>query len=147
MRYCPAWRAWLTWTGSHWQRDTTGLVLRWQRQTIQALGAQLPGLDEIATKALLTHIKSSLNTARLKAAVEQAQSWEGISIAPEAFDTDPWLLNCANGTLDLRTGELRDHRSSDLMTKCLTTAYDPTAQCPTWERFQWRIMGGSSRGR
>src|SRR4029453_11565898 len=97
----------------------------------------------MATNALLAHIKTSLNTARLKAAVEQAQSWEGISIPSEAFDAHPWLLNVANGTNDLNTGELLDHRPGDLLTKCLRTAYDPQAQCPTWERFQWRIMGGS----
>ena len=42
MRYCTPWKSWLVWTGTHWQRDTIGLVLRWQRQTVMALGAQLP---------------------------------------------------------------------------------------------------------
>ena len=143
LRYCTAWKSWLTWTETHWQRDTTGLVLRWQRQTVQALGAQLPGMDKDETKALLAHIKSSLNTTRLKAAIEQAHSWEGMSLAPEAFDTDVWLLNCANGTVDLRAGAIRSHRQDDLITKCLPIAYKPDAQCPTWERFLWRIMGGS----
>ena len=35
--------------------------------------------------------------------------------APEQLDTDPWLLNVENGTLDLRTGELRPHRRDDLL--------------------------------
>src|SRR5262249_7028533 len=73
LRYCASWKSWLTWTGTHWQRDTASLVLRWQRQTVKALGAQLPALRDTAAKALLGHIKSSLNTTRLKAAVEQAQ--------------------------------------------------------------------------
>src|SRR4029450_3808874 len=64
LRYCTAWKSWLTWTGTHWQRETTGLFMRWQRHTVKALGAQLPALDETDTKALLAHIKSSLNTAR-----------------------------------------------------------------------------------
>ena len=33
------------------------------------------------------------------------------------FDADPWLLNAPNGTLDLRTGELRPHRREDYITK------------------------------
>lgn len=143
LRYCTAWKSWLTWTGTHWQRDTSGLVLRWQRQTVQAFGALLAGMDDKQTAALLAHIKSSLSTGRLKAAIDQAPSWEGMSLEPEAFDTDPWLLNCTNGTLDLHTGTLRPHRQADMLTKCLSIAYDPEAQCPTWERFLWRIMGGS----
>ena len=143
MRYCAPWKSWLTWTGTHWQRDSTGLVLRWQRQTVKALGAQLPGLDDDATKKLLAHIKSSLQTARLKAAVEQAWTWEDMTMDAAGLDTDPWLLNCANGTLDLHTGTLRAHRQADMLTKCLTIPYEPDATCSTWEAFLWRIMGGS----
>ncbi len=143
MRYCPAWKTWLTWTGTHWQRDTTGIMLRWQRQIVKGLGAQLSALDDTAAKVLMGHIKSSLNTARLKAAVEQAHSWEGMSVEPEAFDADPWLLNVTNGTLDLHTGELRPHRQDDLITKCLSIPYEAHATCPTWDAFLWRIMGGS----
>ena len=144
MRYCSPWKAWLTWTGSHWQRDTTGLVLRWQRQTVQAMGAHLADLDETASSALLTHIKTSLNTSRLKAAVEQAHTWEGISVAPERLDADPWVVNCTNGTLDLRTGDLRPHSPADLLTKCLPLAYDPEAHCSTWITFLEKVMQGNA---
>jgi putative DNA primase/helicase len=142
MKYCAPWKSWLTWCGSHWQRDTVGLVVRWQRETVKALGAQLPGLEDEAAKKLLAHIKSSLNTARLKAAVEQAHTWDGMTIEPNVLDADPWVLNCTNGTLDLHSGELRPHRQADLITKCLSIAYEPDATCPTWDAFLWRIMGG-----
>jgi len=91
------------------------------------------------------HVKSSLATAKLKALVESAQSEPGIPVQPEDLDGDRWLLNCPNGTLDLRTGIPRPHRQADLLTKCLPVAYDPHAACPTWERFFWRIMGGTTR--
>jgi putative DNA primase/helicase len=64
-------------------------------------------------------------------------------VLPDAMDQPHWLLNCANGTLDLKTGTLRPHRREDLLTKCLALAYDPEATCPTWERFLWHVMGGS----
>jgi putative DNA primase/helicase len=145
LRYCAPWRSWLTWSGRHWQRDTVGLVIRWQRETVQALGAQLPGLDVDATKALLGHIKSSLNTSRLEAAVKQAYTWEGVSIDHSSLDSSPWLLNCSNGTLDLRTGTLRPHDRADLLTKCLDIPYEADATCEAWDTFLWRIMGGSQR--
>jgi len=144
LRYCYPSKSWLVWTGTHWQRDTNGTVLRLAKQTVRRLAGQADTLtDDQAVAALLTHVKRSLSTAALKAMVESAQSEEGIPVQPEDLDTDPWLLNCTNGTVDLHTGTLRPHRQADLITKCLPVASDADAQCPTWERFLWRIMGGT----
>ena len=46
--------------------------------------------------------------------LELARSEAGIPISADAFDADPWLLTCANGTIDLRTGSLRAHSPADL---------------------------------
>src|SRR5439155_14781611 len=144
MHYSYPWRCWLVWTGTHWARDTGGVVMGHAKSTIKRLARQMEALDDAtAAKALLTHVRRSLDTTKLKAMTESAQSEPGIPVQPEALDTDPWLLNCLNGTLDLRTGALRPHRQADLMTKCLPIAYDPDARCPTWDRFLWRIMGGT----
>jgi putative DNA primase/helicase len=91
----------------------------------------------------MAHVKKSLSKASLDAMVRTAQDEPGIPVKPEAFDADPWLLNCTNGTIDLHTGGLRPHVQGDLLTKCLPMAYDEGATCPLWERFLWRIMGGS----
>jgi putative DNA primase/helicase len=60
------------------------------------------------------------------------------------LDRDPWLLNCNNGTLDLRTGELHSHRRSDLITKCTNVDYDPSASSLTWEQIRWNMTGGDA---
>lgn len=142
LRYCYPWKSWLVWTGTHWQRDTSGMVMRYAKQTIKRLARQAEDLDEDAAKVLMGHIKSSLAASKLKAMVELAQSEEGIPIQPESIDADPWLLNVENGTLDLKTGQLRAHRQNDLLTRCIAITYDSQAQCPVWERFLWRAMGG-----
>ena len=69
----------------------------------------------------------------------------GIAVQPHAMlDADPWLLNCTNGTLDLRTGTLQSHRQEDRLTKCLPIAYDPEARCPQWIGFLENAMGGDA---
>jgi putative DNA primase/helicase len=143
LRYCYPWKAWLVWTGTHWQRDTSGRVAQFAKQTIKRLARQVEHLDESAATALLAHIKKSLSKASLDAMVRTAQDEPGIPVQPEAFDTDIWLLNCTNGTLGLRTGKLREHSQADLITKCLAIPYEKDATCPTWDGFLWRIMGGS----
>src|SRR5262249_51176576 len=47
-----------------------------------------------------------------------------------------------NGTLDLRTGELRPHRREDLLTKLCAVEYDPRARAPAWERFLAEVFPG-----
>lgn len=43
------------------------------------------------------------------------------------FDKDPDLLNCPNGVVDLRTGELTEHDAAYQMTKVCGVEYDPHA--------------------
>jgi putative DNA primase/helicase len=59
------------------------------------------------------------------------------------FDQDPCLLNCRNGTVDLRTGDLLRHRREDLITKCIPFDYASEAKCPKFLQFLYRIMGAS----
>lgn len=147
LHYCHLWRKWLHWTGTHWDMEATGQVMRWAKETIKRLARQVEHLSDSEATALLRHIKASLSTAKLKAMVENAESELPLPVLPEALDCDPWLLNVANGTLDLRTATLRPHDRADMLTRCLPVAYDPQATCPTWERFLWRIMGGTDRSK
>lgn len=61
------------------------------------------------------------------------------------LDANPYLLNVANGTINLRTGELRQHLREDMITKIVPVVYDPNAQAPGWEAFLNRILGGNQR--
>src|SRR5690606_12140676 len=45
----------------------------------------------------------------------------------------PDLLVAANGTIDLRTGELRPHDATDLLTKMTPVEYRPGAKHPDWD--------------
>ncbi len=144
LRYCFLWKAWLVWVVTHWEKDTSGTVMRLAKATIKKLARQVEHLDEDAEiKALMAHIKSSLSTFKLRAMMESAQSELPLPVQPEDLDANPWLLNCQNGTLDLHTGTLRPHERGDLLTKCLPIEYAADAACPTWDKFLWRIMGGS----
>jgi len=79
--------------------------------------------------------RTSQMRQRLEAMVVLAQSELAVVARPDAFDRDPLLFNCDNGTIDLRTGELRQHERGDLITKISPVAYDPAATCETWDKF------------
>ena len=61
---------------------------------------------------------------------------------PDQLDQHPFLLNCANGTVDLRTGQIRPHSRAELITHCVDTAYNPTATAPTWQKFLESTFAG-----
>jgi putative DNA primase/helicase len=62
--------------------------------------------------------------------------------APGIWSQDPWLLNCLNGTLDLRTGELRPHSREDLITLRAEVTYEPGARSPVLEEYlAWVCVG------
>ncbi|MDS9991089.1 phage/plasmid primase, partial [Xylella fastidiosa] len=51
----------------------------------------------------------------------------------------PWLLNCANGTVDLRTGTLKAHRPEDYITRVVPVNYTPDAAAPVFKKTLARI--------
>lgn len=57
-----------------------------------------------------------------------------LEVDPDKVDADPWLLNCPNGTVDLRTGALKPHDPADRITRMTPVEYDPAAAAPAFER-------------
>ena len=96
--------------------------------------------DDEARKAAVRWAMRSESKERIKAMVELTKSEPGIPITPEDLDCDSWLLNLENGTLDLRTGELRDHSRKDLITKLAPVTYYTDAEAPTFRNFLERIL-------
>jgi putative DNA primase/helicase len=92
-------------------------------------------------EALLKWLERSQNTPAVLSCVIQLQGLLGTKLAD--LDTDPWLFNVRNGTIDLRTGELKDHDLRDLITTVSDIEYEPAAKCPVWNKFLATAMGHS----
>jgi hypothetical protein len=141
LRYCAPWKKWLVWDGRRWARDEQQLVREHAKAvTCEMLqeAAELPTGDY--QTALAEHALRSQKVERLRGMIECAQSDPAVACLPADFDADPWLLNVVNGTIDLRTGQLRDHRRTDLLTKLAPVRYDPAARSDLWDRFLANAM-------
>jgi P4 family phage/plasmid primase-like protien len=86
--------------------------------------------------------KLSASTRGLDNILTEAKTTPGINGNALEFDVDPWLLNCLNGTIDLRTGELMSHNPDHLITKLTPIEYDPDALCPRWDQFLTEVFEG-----
>jgi putative DNA primase/helicase len=145
IRYCHEWNKWLIWTGTHWQIDLTGEVERRAKETIRAIYSEAAEIeDEEKRAALAKHAAKSETNRAISAMVELAKSEPGIPVLSDQLDSDIWLLNCKNGTLDLRTGELRPHNRKDYITRIIPTEYNPYADFEEWAKFLHRIMNDNA---
>lgn len=131
VRYCYPWAKWLIWTGARWERDDSGKVHKLAKVTVRGIYREAATAeDEDRRKALAKHAARSEGADKIRAMLELAKS--EVPASPDEFDSVPWLLNAPNGTVDLQTGELREHRRKDLLTKMAGADYTPTAAAPTW---------------
>jgi putative DNA primase/helicase len=131
------WTVWTgVWTGTHWEQDLTGKVMLRAMETARDIKAALERIEDgDRRKEARSHIKYSNSSMGIRNMLQLAAAMGSIPARPSDFDNDPWLLNCASGTIDLRTGECQPHQREDLITRVLPIGYDPDAQCPRWERF------------
>ena len=143
LRYVHSWDAWLIWNGRRWRRDRTGEIDRRAKQTVASIYAEAATIEDDDERRLIAkHAVKSEAESRLRAMVKLATSEPGIAVAVEDLDVDPYLLSCANGTLDLRTGELREADPRDLLTRGTDVSYKPGAKCPRWRSFLAEVLSG-----
>ncbi len=134
-------QGYLVWADSCFAKDTEGHTSWLARQTIKSLYAELTSIEdlEVRKKRFAALVRCEAHN-RIRGMLELAKCDPRIRVATEDLDRDPWLFNCLNGTLELRTGKLREHRRSDLITKLAPVQYDPKAKCKRWLKFLERIM-------
>lgn len=135
LRYCHPVKTWFVWDGRRWGRDLTGEVERRAKETIIALYGDAVRAPDGDRSALVQHALRSESEQRIRAMVALASTEAAVAASPDRFDTDPWLLNVENGTLDLRTGDLIPHRREHLITRLAPVAYDPIATSSTFTAF------------
>src|SRR5205814_10199862 len=63
----------------------------------------------------------------------------GVPVSASDFDQNKYLLNLLDGTLDLSTGRMREHRREDLISKLVHFNFNPKARCPILDRKSTRL--------
>jgi len=155
-RFVPLWGKWLFWDGQRWKLDDrlghmTGARhylnrrasehVKWAERTAQEEE------DEKQAEKLITWAKTEARTLRNKhtvaAVVDLARSNISSVAASEDFDTGLMLLGTPGGTVDLKTGHLREARREDLITKLASVAPAPEGHTPPqWIAFLNDIFDG-----
>jgi putative DNA primase/helicase len=145
LRYCFPRKAWFAWDETKWANDITGEVYRRAKATVETIYSEAARqAEEDERKRTAKWAISSESHQRIEAMIDLARSESGIPVKQEEFDSNQWLSNCLNGTINLKTGELLPHQREHLITRMIPVTYDPNADCPLWLDFINDITNGNS---
>lgn len=131
MRYCGRWKSWLVWDGQRWIRDDRNQVDDWAAEVARSVTDGIDPRDREEWTA--AHRRES--EPRIRGSVKIASADQRFAVLPTDLDADPFLLNTATGTIDLRTMTRRNPDRADLITKITRGGFDPGAGSAEWDKF------------
>jgi putative DNA primase/helicase len=138
---------WHVWDGKRWKADNEGAPIRAAKETAYRIRREAAEIEDedIARKVFLWALTSE-SAGRIKAMVDLARRGErntpGLLTDIRLLDAQPNLLTCANGTINLKTGELRGHEPDDYITRLVNVRYDANASAPRWQKFLREVFDG-----
>ncbi len=128
---------WHHWDGTRWADDDAGTAERMASAIIQVALHEAIDHGDTVLRADATRCESATG---LHGVLACASSMPAFSARVSDMDADPYLLNTAAGTLDLRAMALQRHDPADRITKCTRAAYLTDEPAPVWERFLERVL-------
>jgi putative DNA primase/helicase len=129
-RYVPIWDAWMLWDGKRWKKDEQLTTFTWARIVCRKVATSL-------------NAPSLASVAPYEAVLKIARSDPSIVATHDQWNKDLWLLNAPDGTIDLKTGKLKQHNPNDYITK-ITKVAPKKSECPKWQDHLHLVLGGSA---
>lgn len=145
LKYSYNRKRWYFWTGKVWTLDDSGEIKKLADEICEDLKREAWNIpDDDLQESALKFAKSTANTTRKEAMIKECQHLNDIPASPDDFDAYPDFLNCQNGVVNLRNGELMPHDSRLMMSKICNTEYDVQKRKPEkWLKFLEDITGGN----
>ena len=144
-------RGWRVYDGGRWDvskraevrqaaEDATGAVKKYA-SSLLAQAEDGGDKDEIQLAKQNLRTANSLRNARgIKGVVERFADQRGVAVEFAQFDQRQDLLCLDNGTFDLKTMVLREHRPADMLTKKIPVVFDASVQAPRWLRYLEEVV-------
>jgi len=124
-RHCDAY-GWMHYNGKYWQMDSAEAQL--DRAVVRTLKERRSLAAEAGREKLVRIARPTASNVRNTKYLFRSLVITDVNI----FDRDPDRINCQNGVLDLRTGDLEPHKPEQFFTYCLPIEYNPQADPTSW---------------
>jgi putative DNA primase/helicase len=126
---------WFRWDNKRWAPDDRGQVTQ---EILAVLRRQHRA--GFGNPDSLKEVKACSPDSAVRGIANLASSMPAFAATVGDLDADPFVLNCANGTLDLHDLTLKPHRPADRVTKVTAAGYHPEATSSLWDRFLARVL-------
>lgn len=144
LKYSYNRKKWYFWTGKVWTLDESGEVKKLADEICEDLKQeawQIP--DDDLQESALKWAKRTASSSAKEAMIKECQHLYDIPAATDDFDAYNDFLNCQNGVVNLRNGELMPHDSRLMLSKICNSEYDIKHGKPTrWLQFLDEITDG-----
>lgn len=135
-RYCPEAKSWYTYEKGKWCKDVGSLLISSKIKefvSIMTLYCIYIKDDDIKKKYIAFVSKMGDRRFRDRLMKDAADC---MRIEAVEFDNHPYLINCLNGTYDLKEMVFREHRWDDFLTMQTNFEYSvKESRCDRWETF------------
>lgn len=136
-RYCPEHKSWYTYHEGAWRKDEGAILVSEKIKDFVRLMILYCGeIEDDDTRKSYTGFVNKMGDRRMRDRILKDATGE-LRISAVQFDADPYLINCLNGTYDLRDFSFREHSWNDFLT--MQTAFShtisKTVKCKRWEKF------------
>lgn len=153
VRYLHGAGVWLIWAGTHWTSDKNGEITRralcvtehWIGRAKKAFNESIKLANngdkegsELAAALANEFRKFALqtqNVRKIRDFLEIAKAHPDLAITSRDLNSNPWLINTRNCTINLQTGDIYKHRREDLINRIAGCDYLPESQTPAFDAF------------
>lgn len=144
IRYSYNRKKWFYWNGKQWNVDDSGEIKKLGDIICEDLKRE--AFAEEDEKTQMDMLKWANRTSSSKSKenmIKEAQHLENTPASPDDFDKYADYLNCQNGIVNLRNGELIPHDSEFMMSKICASDYDIENGKPErWLQFLDEVTNG-----
>lgn len=144
IRYSYNRKKWFYWDGKMWRQDDSGEIKKLADIICEDIKREAFMEQEEKTQAdMLKWANKTSSSKGKEAMIKEAQHLDGIPASPDDFDRYTDYLNCQNGIVNLRNGELMPHDSNFMMSKICYSEYDISGKKPErWLKFLDEVTNG-----
>ena len=128
---------WLLWDGKAWRLDDGSEIKKLADSVCEDIKKEaILEQDEKTQVEMLRWASKTASSKGKENMIKECQHLEGVPAEPDDFDAYTDFLNCRNGIVNLRNGELLPHDSNFMMSKMTACEYDQTGKRPElWLKF------------
>ncbi|MBQ8707998.1 MAG: hypothetical protein IJ523_07920 [Succinivibrionaceae bacterium] len=146
-RYCAEHKSWYTYWGGAWRKDEGSILVSEKLKDFVRLMLLYCGeiVDDERRKQYTTFV-NKMGDQRMRSRILKDAAGK-MAIYASEFDANPYLINCLNGTYNLKDFSFYPHRWDDFLT--MQTSFKHTVsrdvRCERWEQFIDEVCMGDAQ--